>query len=58
MANGAPGGALREVAKWGAEQVLWRRVALQRAIEARSNRPRSKPEITAPTGVLSTKADW
>jgi 2-polyprenyl-3-methyl-5-hydroxy-6-metoxy-1,4-benzoquinol methylase len=58
MANGAPGGALREIAKWGAEQVLWRRVAMQRTIEARSNQPRSKPEITAPTGVLSTNADW
>jgi len=58
MANGAPGGVLREVAKWGAEQVLWRRVALQRAIEARSGRPRSKPETTSPTAVLSTSGDW
>jgi SAM-dependent methyltransferase len=58
MANGAPGGALREIAKWAAEQVLWRRVAMQRTIEARSNQARSKPEPIDPTGVLSTDAEW
>ena len=58
MANGAPGGALREFAKWGAEQLLWRRVAVQRVVEQRSGRANSRPEVTEPTGVLSTRADW
>lgn len=58
MANGAPGGVLREAAKWGAEQLLWRRVGVQRAVERRVGRPRPKPTPTTPTDVLRTRADW
>ena len=58
MANGAPGGALREIAKWAAEQVLWRRVTLQHVVEQRSARPRRKPVAVDPTDVLGTRADW
>jgi SAM-dependent methyltransferase len=58
MANGAPGGVLREVAKWGAEQLLWRRVAVQHALAQRSGHVRRKPTPVTPTNVLSTRAEW
>lgn len=58
MSNGAPGGVLREAAKWAAEQVLWNRVAAQRALDVRANRTRPKPAPVTPTAVLSTRSDW
>ncbi|HEX7107135.1 MAG TPA: class I SAM-dependent methyltransferase [Acidothermaceae bacterium] len=58
MSNGAPGGVIREAAKWAAEQVLWNRVAAQRALDVRANRTRPKPTPMPPTDVLSTRADW
>jgi SAM-dependent methyltransferase len=58
MANGAPGGIAREAAKWAAEQILWKRAALQHALDARAHRTRRKPASVVPTDVLSTRADW
>lgn len=58
MSNGAPGGIAREAAKWAAEQVLWNRVAAQRALDVRAKRVRPKPSTVPPTDVLSTRADW
>ena len=57
-----PGGPLLAVAKRGAEQLLWARVALQRRLEAR-RRPdgpagRPRPPALPPTDVLRTRAEW
>src|SRR5215471_3354222 len=53
----APGGKLLQVAKVGAEQVLWARAALQRRLaETRSGQP--LPEPVPPTDVLSTAAGY
>jgi SAM-dependent methyltransferase len=54
MAEAAPpGGKLLHAAKWGAEQALWTRVAVTRAIEARRPFPRKLTPVE-PTDVLST----
>lgn len=58
MSNGAPGGIVREAAKWAAEQLLWNRVAAQHVLDVRGNRTRPKPAAASPTDVLSTRADW
>ena len=51
-----PGGPLLHAAKIGAEQVLWARVAAQRAVNARRGAPAPLPEVP-PTDVLSTFAE-
>ena len=58
MAKGAPGGTLREVAKWGAEQLLWQRVAAGRAADRLRHRKRPRPTPLPATDVLATRADW
>lgn len=58
MANGAPGNTLREVAKWGAEQLLWQRVAAGRTADRLWHRERRRPAPLPPTDVLATRADW
>src|SRR5690348_8007447 len=58
MATGVAGRVLRTTARWGAEQLLWQRVHIQRIVEARSGTPRRKPSPVDPTNVLDTRADW
>jgi SAM-dependent methyltransferase len=53
-----PGGALLAGAKRAAEQLLWTRVAIQRAVESRTSWDRPIPTTVAPTAVLSTRAEW
>jgi SAM-dependent methyltransferase len=49
---------LREVAKWGAEQLLWQRVAAGRAADRLRHRNRPRPAPVPPTGVLSSASEW
>jgi hypothetical protein len=54
----APGGRLLHLAKLGAEQVLWTRVAAQRALSKRRHADLPLPRRVAPTDVLSTVVEW
>lgn len=54
----APGGRLLRLAKLGAEQALWTRVAAQHAIAQRRGSVRPLPAQVPPTGILSDPADW
>lgn len=54
----APGGTLLHLAKLGAEQALWTRVAAQRVIAQRRGTTRRLPQPMPATGILSTPADW
>jgi SAM-dependent methyltransferase len=58
MANGAPGGALREFQKWAAEWSLWSRVRVQHALESRGGVRKPAPGPQAPTAVLQDPAEW
>ena len=53
----APGGRALHAAKIGAEEILWARVAVQRAVASR--RPQNRrPRPVAPTDVLRTRAEY
>jgi SAM-dependent methyltransferase len=51
-------GALLAGPKHAAEQVLWGRVRLQRALESRAGRSRPFPALVPPTAVLRSRAEW
>jgi SAM-dependent methyltransferase len=53
-----PGGRLLHLAKWGAEQVLWARVATQRLVEQRRGHKRALPKPTLATDVLETTSEY
>ncbi|HEY8717518.1 glycosyltransferase [Pengzhenrongella sp.] len=53
-----PGGKLLHIAKRGAEEVLWARVAIQRRYEQRLGKARPLPSLTTPTDVLASAAEY
>ena len=53
-----PGGKLLHLAKLGAEQFLWTRVATRRLIDQRRGHKRPLPRPTLATDVLKTTADY
>jgi SAM-dependent methyltransferase len=53
-----PGGKLLLLAKLGAEQMLWARVATQRLIDQRRGRTRPLPKPAPATDVLKTTAEY
>jgi SAM-dependent methyltransferase len=53
-----PGGALLAGAKYAAEQLLWTRVEIQRAVESRRPGNREIPTAVPPTAVLQNRAEW
>jgi SAM-dependent methyltransferase len=53
-----PGGKLLHLAKLGAEQLLWARVATQRLIDQRRGRKRPLPKPALATDVLKTTAEY
>jgi SAM-dependent methyltransferase len=57
-----PGGRALALAKRGAEQVLWTRVAVQRRVEERrfagGSPGRPQPRPVPPTDVLRSRAEW
>jgi len=53
-----PGGKLLHLAKIGAEQVLWARVAVLRLLAQRTGRSRPLPSVVPPNDVLDSDAAW
>jgi len=53
-----PGGRLLHIAKRGAEEALWARVAVQRLYQERVGKIRPLPSKTAPTDVLGSAAEY
>jgi glycosyltransferase involved in cell wall biosynthesis/SAM-dependent methyltransferase len=53
-----PGGKLLHLAKRGAEETLWARVALQRLYRQRIGKARPLPSQTTPTDVLDSTAEY
>ena len=53
-----PGGRALHLAKLGAEEALWARVAASRTVRARRHVPRPFPAEVAPTDVLDSRASF
>jgi glycosyltransferase involved in cell wall biosynthesis/SAM-dependent methyltransferase len=53
-----PGGKLLHIAKRGAEEALWARVAVQRLYQQRTGKVRPLPSDTEPTDVLGSTAEY